>query len=173
MRVVLVLVLAAIQLAQAFKPQGHVLRTRLWSEAPRQSRKERQAAAATGPAVLPPRFVEGENIPAEIKEQSVIYDMILVERINAPEQTTTGLFLPKVEGKDKKQLGKVLSVPTTYGLESEQGRVQPPSELFGDIVPGDVVFLRDAWGIGPKDQEVGERKFSFHKAAQITGVIRK
>lgn len=133
------------------------------------SRKDRQASPLE---IVAPRYIAGENIPDEIKRQSVIYDMILVERLSAPEQTATGIFLPKVEGKDKKQLGKVLSVPTVYGLESEQGRVQPPSEICPNINPGDIVFLRDAWGIGPKDQEIGERKFSFHKAAHITGVIR-
>ena len=38
---------------------------------------------------------------------------------------------------------------------------------------GDIVFLKDPWGIGPKDIEVGVRKFSFHKAAHITGVVSK
>jgi hypothetical protein len=73
--------------------------------------------------------------------------MILVERLSQPgllghyhlnniddylksnvlylETTTGGLFLPKIEGKDLKQLAYVLSVPQGYGLESEQGRVQP------------------------------------------------
>ena len=45
-----------------------------------------------------------------------------------------------------------------------------------EIIPykvGDVVYIRDPWGIGPKDQQYGERCFSFHKAVQITGVVRK
>ena len=139
----------------------------------RNSRKERQAAASGEAAKATPKFIVGVEVPEEIRRQSVLYDMILVERISAPEQTVSGIFLPKVEDKDKKQLGKVLSVPGAYGLESEQGRVQPNLEICPSIEPGDVVFLRDAWGIGPKDQEVGERKFSFHKAAHITGVVRK
>jgi len=144
-------------------------REQLWA---RESRKERQAASAFIDAKAPPKFIVGEDIPEEIKRQSCIYDMVLVERLSAPEQTVTGIYLPKVEGKDKKQLGKVLSVPGDYGLESEQGRVQPSTEICPGVKPGDVVFLRDAWGIGPKDQEIGERKFSFHKAAHITGLIR-
>ena len=51
--------------------------------------------------------------------------MILVERVSMPEKSSGGLFMPQVEGKDKKHVGLVLSVPTEYGLESEQGRVQP------------------------------------------------
>lgn len=120
------------------------------------ARKDRERVVPA--ELIPPKFVPGENIPDEIKRQASIYDMILVERLSAPLQTNSGIFLPTVEGKDRKQMGKVLSVPT-YGLESEQGRLQGPGEILPDIKPGDVVFLRDAWGIGPKDQEVGERKF--------------
>ena len=36
-----------------------------------------------------------------------------------------GLFIPKVEGQDKKLVGLVLSMPSDYGLESEGGRIQP------------------------------------------------
>jgi calcineurin-like phosphoesterase family protein len=32
-------------------------------------------------------------------------DMVLVERYSAPEKTSFGLFLPKIEGKDQKHLG--------------------------------------------------------------------
>ena len=105
-------------------------------------------------------FEVGKDVPPEILRQAAIYDMVLVERLSAPKQTSTGLFLPVVEGKDRKQLGLVLSVPT-YGLESEQGRLQGPGEILPEVRVGDVVFLRDAWGIGPKDQEVGERKFRW------------
>ena len=98
--------------------------------------------------------------------------MILVERIQRPAQTSVGLFIPKTEGADRKHMGKVLSIPTSYGLESEQGRVQGIDEIMPYKV-GDVVFLRDPWGVGPKDQEVGERCFSFHKAEHITGIIKQ
>jgi co-chaperonin GroES (HSP10) len=118
-----------------------------------------------------PTFVVGENIPEEILKQSCIYDMVLVERISQPEKTDFGLFLPKVEGKDQKHLGKVLSVPSSYGLEGENGRVAPVSEIIPYKV-GDIVYVRDPWGIGPLDQEVGPRCFSFHKAAQITAVVK-
>ena len=57
--------------------------------------------------------------------------MILVERVNMPEKTGGGLFMPQVEGKDKKHVGLVLSVPNAYGLESEQGRVQPIQVCYG------------------------------------------
>ena len=119
-----------------------------------------------------PDFVVGEAIPEEIAKQACIYDMVLVERFNQPDKTDFGLFLPTVEGKDQKHLGKVLSVPTSYGLEGENGRLAGIEEIAPYKV-GDIVYIRDPWGIGPKDQEFGKRCFSFHKAAQITGMIKQ
>jgi co-chaperonin GroES (HSP10) len=119
-----------------------------------------------------PTYTVGENVPEEVLRQQSIYDMVLVERYIQPEKTDFGLFLPKVEGKDEKHLGKVISIPSDYGLEGEQGRVAPVEEIIPYKV-GDVVYIRDPWGVGPKDQEYGARCFSFHKAAQITGVVTK
>jgi len=113
----------------------------------------------------------GVNVPEEIMKQASIYDMILVERYSAPERTSLGLILPKTEGKDQKHLGRVLS-KGKYGLEAEIGRVQGPEEISPFEV-GDDVYIRDPWGIGPKDQVIGDRCFSFHKAAHITGVLKK
>mmetsp|Transcript_175 Transcript_175/g.217 ORF Transcript_175/g.217 Transcript_175/m.217 type:complete len:167 (+) Transcript_175:130-630(+) len=121
------------------------------------------------PAAEP--YVVGENIPEEILMQKCIYDMILVERFSQPEKTDFGLFLPKVEGKDEKHLGKVLSVPLTHGLEGEQGRLAPITEIAPYKI-GDVIYIKDPWGIGPKDQEVGQRCFSFHKALHVTGIVQ-
>jgi co-chaperonin GroES (HSP10) len=67
--------------------------------------------------------------------------MILVERYSMPEQTASGLFMPVVEGKDLKHVGKVLSMPTEYGLESEQGRIRPVEEVAPFSV-GDVVYIK-------------------------------
>ena len=80
----------------------------------------RVAPSSSAPITKP-----GVDIPKEIADQNAIYDMILVERCSAPEQTSGGLFMPQVEGADKKHVGLVLSVPSSYGLESEQGRIQP------------------------------------------------
>lgn len=96
-----------------------------------------------------PLFVIGEDIPDEVKKQNAIYDMILVERYSAAEKTDFGLFLPKIDGKDQKHIGKVLSMPTTYGLESEQGRLEPIEEIAPYKV-GDMVYIQDPWGIGKK-----------------------
>ena len=88
-----------------------------------------------------PSVIVGEDLPDEIKNHNAIYDMILVERISQPEKTSVGLILPKIDGKDQKHLGKVLSIPTDYGLEGENGRVAPVSEIIPYKV-GDIVYIR-------------------------------
>ncbi|KAJ1427310.1 hypothetical protein B484DRAFT_450354 [Ochromonadaceae sp. CCMP2298] len=118
-----------------------------------------------------PDYVVGVDLPAYLLEMNPIYDMILVERFAAPTKTKSGLFMPtEVEGADQKHVAVVISMPTEYGLESEQGRVQPISEIAPYKV-GDRVYIRDPWGIGPLNFEHGPRCFSFHKAEQITGKI--
>jgi len=115
----------------------------------------------------------GTEIPAEIAAMKPIYDMILVERVSAPKQTNSGLFLPTTEGDDQKRLGVVLSVPEVgYGLESEGGRVQSFDEM-APVKVGDMVYVRDPWGIGPKNIEIGGRCFSFHKANHVTAIVQR
>lgn len=83
----------------------------------------------------------GKNIPDEILKLRAVYDMVLVERFNAPDRTPMGLFLPKIEGKDHKHLGYVLSLPNSYGLESENGFIQPIEKL-APYNCGDTVFIK-------------------------------
>ena len=114
--------------------------------------------------------VPGEDVPEEILNMEPIYDMILVERISRPQQTGGGLFLPTTEGDDEKRLGVVLRVPSEgYGLESEGGRIQGFDEI-APVKPGDRVYLKDPWGIGPKNIEIGSRCFSFHKANHVLAI---
>lgn len=78
------------------------------------------------------------NLPVELVSYSTINDMVLVERISAPDRTAGGLFLPKIEGKDQKHLGIVLSTPKSLSQESNYAHSDP-------IVPyevGDIVFIR-------------------------------
>lgn len=88
-----------------------------------------------------PTFIVGEDVPEEILKHHCIYDMILVERYTSPTKTSFGLILPEVEGKDRKHVAKVISIPTSYGLESEQGRLAPISEICPYNI-GDLVFLQ-------------------------------
>jgi co-chaperonin GroES (HSP10) len=101
----------------------------------------RRRDAAETPVETKPTFVVGESIPDEISKHKCIYDMILVERYSMPEKTTSGLFMPVVEGKDQRHVGKVLSMPAEYGLESEQGRIRPVEEI-APFSLGDVVYIK-------------------------------
>lgn len=101
----------------------------------------RERSRAETPVETKPAYQVGENLPDEISKHRCIYDMILVERYSTPERTSTGLFLPVVEGKDQKHLGKVLSMPQEYGLESEQGRVQP-IHAIAPFKIGDLVYIK-------------------------------
>ena len=127
-------------------------------------------------AVDPKKVNVGVDIPPEILQmKEPIYDMILVERVSAPTKSESGIILPPgPDGKDMRSLGMVLKMPEegVHGLESEGGRVQPVSELCAGLKVGDYVYLMDGWGIGPKNIEIGERKFSFHKFEKIRAVIR-
>ena len=55
-------------------------------------------------------YVVGEGIPDDVLRHKCIYDMVLVERFSSPTKTSFGLFLPVVEGKDQKHLGKLYRV---------------------------------------------------------------
>ena len=135
----------------------------------RELRRAERADALSTDAVQA-THIPGKDIPIEILEmKKCLYDMILVERISAPASTTSGIVLPPgPEGKDRRQIGIVLSIPDrSYGLESEQGRIQKFDEI-ANVEVGEYIFVKDPWGVGPKNIEIGERKFSFHKAAHIT-----
>lgn len=126
--------------------RSNILRSRSSSSsllfARERNRRENDATLMINlPAGMEGNFVVGENLPEEVKGKSNIYDMILVERFSQPAKTDVGLFIPKTEGRDKKLVGKVLEVPASYGLESEQGRIQPLSEI-APIKVGDMVLLQ-------------------------------
>jgi co-chaperonin GroES (HSP10) len=81
----------------------------------------------------------GENLPEEIKKCKAINDMILVERLAQPQQTASGIFLPRTEGKDKMHLGKVLSIPDQ--CFTEEGKSVRVKDMFPFMV-GDTVFIQ-------------------------------
>jgi len=102
------------------------------------ARRQRAEVVET---VFEPTYEVGKNLPEEIINLIPIYDMILVERFNAPERTSAGILLPKIEGKDKKHTAKVVAIGKNYGLESEQGRLQSLDEIAPCKV-GDIVYIR-------------------------------
>jgi co-chaperonin GroES (HSP10) len=115
--------------------------------------------------------ITNKDIPAELSRYSAIHDMILVERMSSPEISVGGIILPKKGEKDQKHVGVVVSVPSDGGLESDSGALQPIEKLAPYKV-GDVVYIRDPWGVGPLHIELNSRFFSFHKAAHITGHVQ-
>ena len=67
------------------------------------------ALRRVAPGSSAPVFKPGVDIPQEIAQQNSIYDMILVERCNAPEKTDVGLFIPQVEGQDNGQVAQIFN----------------------------------------------------------------
>jgi co-chaperonin GroES (HSP10) len=104
-----------------------------------QARVRRGEVEANTPTT--PKYVHGVDIPDEVLQHQAIYDMILVERINAPLATSSGIILPLIEGKDQKKIGIVLSMAQEYGLESEQGRIQDMNEIAPYSI-GDYVYVK-------------------------------
>jgi len=97
---------------------------------------------------------------------SCLYDMVLVERVQPPIETDSGIYKGAGE-QPKLHIGKVLSVG--MGREAENGFISP----MPDVKPGMIVMCKNPWGIGPKDEETADgRKLSYLRAQDVAGVIR-
>eukprot|EP00636_Phaeomonas_parva_P019205 CAMPEP_0118854560 /NCGR_PEP_ID=MMETSP1163-20130328/2726_1 /TAXON_ID=124430 /ORGANISM="Phaeomonas parva, Strain CCMP2877" /LENGTH=146 /DNA_ID=CAMNT_0006787305 /DNA_START=116 /DNA_END=556 /DNA_ORIENTATION=+ len=109
------------------------------------------------------RFVaEAEPVPEEAAVQNALYDMIYVERLGEDTQSAGGVFLPTMSGSNQDlHMARVLSVGD--GREGENGL----RTMNGSYKEGDIVFLRNAWGIGPRDEEFRGRKFSFVREQDV------
>lgn len=73
--------------------------------------------------------------------------MVLVERLQPPVETDTGLY-KGAEEQPKLHVARVLSVGA--GREEENGVLA----AMPDVGVGDTVVVKNPWGIGPKDEEV-------------------
>mmetsp|Transcript_26343 Transcript_26343/g.40802 ORF Transcript_26343/g.40802 Transcript_26343/m.40802 type:complete len:162 (-) Transcript_26343:250-735(-) len=93
------------------------------------------------------------------------YDMVLVERIQGKPKTSSGLYVPEQE-LPRLHLARVLSMGP--GREEENGMIT----AMPNFKVGDVVVLKDPWGIGPKDEETSDgRKLSYAMAKNIAAVL--
>ena len=92
--------------------------------------------------------------------------MVLVERLQPPVETDTGLYKGQEE-QPKLHIAKVLSCGP--GREEENGvRGSMP-----DVQPGDTVVVKNPWGIGPKDEETADgRKLSYVRGIDVAGKIK-
>ena len=93
------------------------------------------------------------------------YDMVLVERIQGKPKLDSGLFVPDEE-LPRLHLCQVMSVGP--GREEENGSVAS----MPDIEVGSIIFAKNPWGIGPKDEETSDgKKLSFMRSQDIAAVI--
>ncbi|KAJ1448339.1 hypothetical protein M885DRAFT_539491 [Pelagophyceae sp. CCMP2097] len=100
--------------------------------------------------------------------QEALYDLVYVERLPPPTTTASGFVL--VAPKDPPMhLARIITFGT--GQEGENGVVTANS----GIKKGDLVYVKFPWGIGPKDEEIGEegstRRFSFLRYSDIAAVV--
>ncbi|CAN0211932.1 unnamed protein product [Phaeothamnion confervicola] len=104
------------------------------------------------------------ELPTQAARQQALYDLVYVERIPEEAKMSSGLLLPGKENP-RMHVCKVISIGS--GREGESGIVVPNA----GIQPGDLVYVKDPWGIGPRDDEFSFRKFSFVKYQNICAVL--
>jgi co-chaperonin GroES (HSP10) len=92
--------------------------------------------AAFHPHKLSLNCVAGIDVPSDISKLQAINDFILVERIQPPDRTESGLFVPLAENSNTLRIAKVLSVPTR-STTAEQ--TEPP---VSTLKVGDVVYVK-------------------------------
>ncbi|CAM9384785.1 unnamed protein product [Chrysoparadoxa australica] len=110
------------------------------------------------------KMSEGLSLPQQASKQVALYDMVYVERLPDEAQTSSGLFIP---GKEQPRMNICKVVSFGEGREGENGHVVDNMGLN----VGDLVYVKDPYGIGPRDEEFGNRKFSFVRYSSIAAVI--
>ena len=88
-------------------------------------------------------------VPEAASRQVCIEDLIYIERLAEKEKTAGGLFLG-AKAEKKMRVGRVVATPGP-GLTLECGIVD--DVLNGEVKVGDLVIVREAYGIGPRDEE--------------------
>ncbi|CAM9840598.1 unnamed protein product [Ascophyllum nodosum] len=110
------------------------------------------------------RMSVATELPTQAARQQALYDMVYVERLPEEQQMASGLFLP-TKANPRMHVCKVISLG--HGREGESGHVTPNDQ----VKPGDLVYVKDPFGIGPRDDEFAGKKFSFVRYTSICAVI--
>lgn len=110
-------------------------------------------------------FSSCTELPEAVRGMQPLGDMLLVERIKVEERKASGLLVEYKEGDNdsKRHFAKVLDI-------SPQLKEQPNYD--GVIKVGDVVYVTDPWGIGPKDIiSDDKRQFSIVRASKVIAKV--
>jgi co-chaperonin GroES (HSP10) len=78
--------------------------------------------------------VAGIDVPSDISKLQAINDFILVERIQPPDRTESGLFVPLAENSNTLRIAKVLSVPTRSTTAEKTSEPTVSTLKVGDVV---------------------------------------
>jgi co-chaperonin GroES (HSP10) len=102
------------------------------------------------------------GLPSDFANLKPLNDMILIERIDPAAKATVSAIQVASNMDDQRLLGMVVAVADATTVNSPISKVRV----------GDVVLVADAWGVGPKNVETGNRKFSFHKISNVVGIVK-
>ena len=100
----------------------------------------------------------------QAKTMKAEWQYLLVERLEPPTQTQGGLFLPSTD-QDPLHMVRIVSIGS--GLVGESGVLTQIENLKA----GDVAMVKQPWGIGPRDERLEGRKFSFIRSHDVLSRI--
>ena len=108
-----------------------------------------------------------QSLPEDIKTMKGPFEMCYVERIQPEEQTAKGLYVPLKEDECTLQTVRIIMVGD--GEVGESGTQVPIDGLKGK--EGHLAHTKQPFGIGPRDDTINGRKFSFVRNRDILAVV--
>ena len=107
------------------------------------------------------------SLPEDIRKMKGPFEMCYVERVTPPEQTAKGLYVPLKDDEATLQTVRIIMIGD--GEVGESGTQVPIDGLKGK--EGFFAHTKQPFGIGPRDDIIGERKFSFVRNRDILAVV--
>lgn len=99
-----------------------------------------------------------------------LHDYVLVRRLEAPEKTEGGIYIPDV-AREKSQQGEVVAVGP--GKKTKEGKLIPPDVKVGDIVIFNKYagsdFERRSTAIPVK---IGDQDYLIVREEELLGVVQ-